>query len=259
MCAVALRRPVRTLSVASLPGARKGPFPGYVESCDPTLREHPPKGDWLYEIKADGFRIEALIDRGAVSLHSRTKVDWTERSSGIAEALKELPVRQAIIDGEAIVLGKTGLPDFQALLRKNSISDAGRLQYWAFDLLYLNGFDLRNAPYVERKRLLQDLLVDTPENIVYVEGLGGDGEQIFRHACRMGLEGVVAKRPDAPYRSGRQESWIKLKCVKSDTFPIIAFVEKLGAKPRRIASLYIGRHDGNQLRFAKHVVATPTR
>jgi bifunctional non-homologous end joining protein LigD len=251
MCAVALRRRARSQSVASTPGARRAPLPGFIEPCDPTLREQAPPGEeWLYEIKGDGYRAQVHLNEGKVTVYSRTGVNWTTQFARIAQGAAQLPARTAIIDGEAVVYGATGLPDFQALRRELGKYQTGRLVYHAFDLLYLDGFDLRDVPYVERKRLLAVLLTDAPEQIVYVDYLAGDGEQVFRHACKMGLEGVVAKRRDAPYRSGRQESWIKLKCTKSDTFPIVAFVEKLGAKPRKIASLYLGRREGDKLLYA---------
>src|SRR5207237_2911696 len=120
-------------------------------------------------------------------------------------------------------------------------------------LLYLNGRDLRSLPLLERKQALKLLLRKAPSTIVYVDYLEEIGARVFEQACRMGLEGIVAKRADAPYRSGRQDSWIKLKCVKSDTFPIVAFVEKLGARPRKIASLYVGRRDGENLVYAGKV------
>ena len=107
--------------------------------------------------------------------------------------------------------------------------------YLAFDLLYLDGRDLRQKPYVERKGELQELLTDAVEILCYVEYLEGDGEEAFRHACQLGFEGLVCKRRDSPYRSGRRDFWIKLKCKKSDDFPIVAFVEKSGARPRKIA------------------------
>ncbi|MFL4983676.1 MAG: DNA ligase D [Xanthobacteraceae bacterium] len=251
MCAVALRRRVRGLSVASVPGARRAPLPGFIAPCDPILREQAPTGDeWAYEIKADGYRAQVHLNEGKVTIYSRTGFNWTRQFASIAQAAARLQARTAIIDGEAVVYGETGLPDFQALRRELGKWKTGRLVYHAFDLLYLDGFDLRNVAYVERKRLLQTLLAGAPEQIVYVDYLEGDGEQIFRHACKMGLEGVLAKRRDAPYRSARQESWIKLKCTKSDTFPIVAFVEKLGAKPRKIASLYLGRREGDRLLYA---------
>jgi bifunctional non-homologous end joining protein LigD len=167
-----------------------------------------------------------------VTIYSSNGFDWTEQFSDIAAALKSLGAREAVIDGEAVVLGASGVPDFQALRRELG-KNSGRVRYHAFDLLYLDGFDLRNLRYVERKELLKQLLEGAPASIAYMDYLDAEPDHIFKHACRMGLEGVVAKKRDSTYRSGRTESWIKLKCVKSDNFPIVAFVEKLGAKPRK--------------------------
>jgi DNA polymerase I len=150
-------------------------------------------------------------------------------------------------------MGVNGIPDFQALRRELSQKDSKHLVYLAFDLLYLDGRDLRQKSYVERKGELQELLTDAAEILSYVEYLEGDGDEAFRHACQLGLEGLVCKRRDSPYRSGRQDFWIKLKCKKSDDFPIVAFVEKLGARPRKIASLYVGRWEGERLLYAGKV------
>jgi bifunctional non-homologous end joining protein LigD len=117
----------------------------------------------------------------------------------------------------------------------------------------LDGYDVRSVALETRKDLLQQLLADAPKTFIFVEHVRADGKEIFANACRMGLEGLIAKRADAPYRSGRQESWIKLKCKESDTFPIVAFVEKLGARPRRVASLYVGRREGDKLFYAGKV------
>jgi bifunctional non-homologous end joining protein LigD len=204
----------------------------------------------VHEIKTDGYRAQLHIRRGKVTVYSRSGYNWTEEFAPIARVAMGLASHDLVIDGEATVLGTTGLPDFQALRRELGKPDSKRLIYHAFDLLYLDGFDLRPAPLLDRKGALRKLVAGTPPGLVYVEHLDADGEVVFDHACRMHLEGVVSKRRDAPYRSGRQESWVKLKCVKSDTFPIIAFVEKLGARPRKIASLYLGRHEGGRLLYA---------
>jgi bifunctional non-homologous end joining protein LigD len=204
----------------------------------------------VYEIKADGYRAQIHARGSEVTVYSRRGLDWTAQFAAIADAAKRVEAHDFILDGEAVVYGATGRPDFQALRRELGRGHADRLRYHAFDLLWLEGHDLRQVPYLERKRLLQALLAGAPSTFIYVEYLEADGELAFQHACRMGLEGLVAKRRDSVYRSGRVESWIKLKCVRSDTFPIVAFVEKLGAKPRRIASLYIGRHEGDRLLYA---------
>jgi bifunctional non-homologous end joining protein LigD len=239
-------------SVVVIAGAKPARYPGFIAPCDPTLRERVPEGaQWLHEIKIDGYRAQVHIHAGRVRVYSRSGYNWTAQFHRIAKAAEALRNRDLIIDGEATVLGKTGLPDFQALRRELARKDSGPLTYLAFDLLYLNGYDLRGAPLVDRKRALEEVLARAPSTLTAAEYFDdGHGETILRHACRLGLEGIVSKRRDAPYRSGRQESWIKLKCTKSDTFPIVAFVEKLGARPRRIASLYLGRHEGDRLVYA---------
>jgi bifunctional non-homologous end joining protein LigD len=252
MCAVALKRRNKRDPVAAVPDAKRAPFPGFITPCDPTLRDRAPDGPgWLHEIKIDGYRAQVHIHHGRITVYSRSGYNWTDHFHQIAHAVKALSEHDLIIDGEATVFGNTGLPDFQALRRELAKRHLDRLVYLAFDLLYLDGYDLRGAPLIERKRALRDLLAKPPPKIVYVEHFEmDDGEAVYRHACKLKLEGIVSKRRDSPYRSGRQEIWLKLKCTKSDTFPIVAFVEKLGARPRKIASLYVGRHDGDRLIYA---------
>lgn len=141
-------------------------------------------------------------------------------------------------------------PDYQALERELGNPNSPKVIFYAFDLLHLNGRDIRQQPLVKRKAALEKLVKDRAPTLTYAEHLEVSGSDVFEHACRMGLEGIVSKRADAPYRSGVQTSWLKVKCIKSDTFPIVAFVEKLGAHPRRIASLYIGRWEGDRLLYA---------
>src|SRR2546421_6750314 len=188
------RRPGR------LAAARKAPMPGFIEPCDPTLHECAPVGgDWVYEIKTDGYRAQVHIRDGEVTVYSRSGYDWTEQFAPIVKAAAKLKVRDAIIDGEATVLGATGLPDFQALRRELGNPQSNRVLYHAFDLLYLDGSDLRPAPLLARKKALKSILQKVPSTLVYVDFLKTDGSRIFEHACRMGLEGIVAKRLDAPY------------------------------------------------------------
>ena len=235
---------------AQISGARKAALTGFIEPCDPTLSEQPPSGEgWVYEIEADGYRAQVHLG-SKVTVYSRRGLDWTRQFSAIADAATRLRVHDAIFDGEAVVYGTTGRPDFQALRRELGAHRSERLRYHAFDLLALDGYDLCQVPYWQRKQLLQEVLADVPETLIYVEYLEADGTQAFRSACELGLEGLVAKRRYSPYRSGRSENWIKLKCVRSETFPIVAFVEKLEAKPRRVASLYLGRHEGARLLYA---------
>src|SRR5215208_7240567 len=251
MSAVAVKRsrPTRHPS-ASMVGARQAPYPGFIVFCDPTLRQHAPAGtEWVHETKLDGYRAQVHLHDGKVRVYSREGLNWTKQFSDVAAAAKHLPAWQAIIDGEAVVPGKNGIPDFQAL-RRELDKGSGQVIYQAFDLLYLDGMDLRGAALLDRKHALQKLLAEAPPNIEYLGHFEEDGPTLYRHACALHLEGIVSKRSDSVYRSGRQESWIKVKCVKTDTFPIVAFVEKLGAKPRKVASLYVGRRIGGKLLYA---------
>jgi bifunctional non-homologous end joining protein LigD len=252
MCAVALKRSRKTRSAPAIAGAKPAPYPGFIAPCDPTLRERAPDGpDWLHEIKIDGYRAQLHVHDGTVRVFSRSGYDWTEQFGQIARAAEALSAGDLIVDGEATVLGKTGLPDFQALRRELARTHSDRLIYQAFDLLYLDGRDLRGLPLIKRKQALAQVLAGVHSKIAPAEFIDQQGgEAVFRHACELGVEGIVSKRRDAPYRSGRQEAWIKLKCTKSDTFPIVAFVEKLGARPRKIASLYVGRRDGGRVLYA---------
>jgi bifunctional non-homologous end joining protein LigD len=252
MCAVALKRRINRAPAAPVPGAKRAPFPRFITPCEPTLRERAPDGPgWLHEIKIDGYRAQVHIHHRRITVYSRSGYNWTDHFHQIAHAVRALSEHDLIIDGEATVFGNTGLPDFHALRRELARRQSDRLVYLAFDLLYLDGYDLRVAPLIERKRILQELLVKAPSKLVYVEHFEmDDGEAVYRQACKLKLEGIVSKRRDSPYRSGRQEIWLKLKCTKSDTFPIVAFVEKLGARPRKIASLYVGRREGDCLVYA---------
>lgn len=256
MCAVALGRSPRAASVTSPPLGRVAAVPaGFIEPSDPTLAERAPQGaGWLYEIKADGYRAQVHLRRGKATVYSRTGLDWSKQFRRIGAAVEKLAAREIVFDGEAVVYGTNGLPDFQAMRRATGARSSAALRYHAFDLLYLDGRDLRQVPYIERKALLAELLKGAPQDLIFVEHLEAeDGQRVFEHACKMGLEGIVAKRRDSIYRSGRTDAWLKLKFKRSDTFPIVAFVEKLGAKPRRIASLYVGRREGDQVFYAGKV------
>jgi bifunctional non-homologous end joining protein LigD len=225
----------------------------YILPLDPTSVERPPAGDdWIHEIKFDGYRAQAHKGDGHVTVFSRKGYNWTDRFGSIGELTKGLPADSAILDGEVVFIGRNGRPDFQGL-RGALGRKTGRLHYYAFDLLFLDGEDLRRKPLLERKRRLQALLRGAPEQLQYVEHMRGDSRLIVEHACKLGLEGIVSKQVETPYKSGRQESWRKSKCDLTDNFPIVAFVEKLGARPRRIASLYVGRREGDKLLYAGKV------
>jgi bifunctional non-homologous end joining protein LigD len=212
----------------------------------------PAGGSWLHEIKFDGYRAQLHLRGGKATVYSRRGYDWTEAFASIAAAAEMLPVRDAVLDGEAIVQDVRGVADFHALRRELARKRGGHLTYYAFDLLFLDGQDLRREPLIERKRKLK-AIVAKASGFLFADHLEADPKEVYARACQMGLEGIVSKRREAPYRSGRQETWVKSKCTKSGTFPIIAFVEKLGAKPRRMASFYIGRWEDGRLLYAGKV------
>ena len=225
----------------------------YIQPLDPTSVEHPPAGeDWIHEIKFDGYRAQAHKGDGRVTVFSRNGYNWTNRFGSIGELTGSLPADSAIVDGEVVFVGRNGKPDFQGL-RGALGRRTDRLHFYAFDLLFLDGEDLRGQGLLDRKQRLKALLRGTPDQLQYVEHMKGDSRLIVEHACKLGLEGIVSKQVDAPYKSGRQESWRKSKCELTDNFPIVAFVEKLGARPRRIASLYVGRREGDKLLYAGKV------
>jgi bifunctional non-homologous end joining protein LigD len=212
----------------------------YIDPLDPTSVEHPPTGDdWIHEIKFDGYRAQAHKGDGRVTVFSRRGYNWTDRFGLIGELTGRLPAESVILDGEVVFIGHNGKPDF-AGLRSALGRKSDRLHLYAFDLLFLDGKDWRGKPLLDRKRRLEALLQGAPPQLQYVEHMQGDSRLIVKHACKLGLEGIVSKQVDSPYNSGRQESWRKSKCELTDSFPIVAFVEKLGARPRRIASLYVG-------------------
>lgn len=217
-------------------------MPGFIKAQLATLKSKAPKGDqWLHEIKFDGYRIQVHIDRGRKKVFTRNGLDWTKRFSVIAGAL-DIP-GEAIIDGEVVVTheGRTNFSELQAEL---AAGRQDRLVYYAFDLLWRNG-DLRKLPQIERKQALLELLGenDIQLPILYSKHLTGDGQKMFEHAAKLSWEGIISKNATAPYRSGRNEAWLKVKCVQKGKFPVIGFIKE----PRGVAALYLGKQEGKDL------------
>jgi bifunctional non-homologous end joining protein LigD len=196
----------RYLSLAKRYDARTD---GFIDPCIPTLAAKPPSGpDWVHEIKHDGYRLIVRRDGKAVRLFTRRGHDWTDRYPAIAAVAAKLRAKSFTLDGEAAVSGADGVAVFEALHRRRAVPDA---ILYAFDLLELNGKDLRVLPLGERKAKLARLLVGSSAGIVFNEHTAEDGALVFRHACMMGLEGIVSKRLSAPYRSGPSRDWVKVK------------------------------------------------
>jgi bifunctional non-homologous end joining protein LigD len=178
----------------------------------------PPSGDgWLHEIKHDGYRAQAQFYDGAAHVYTLRGNDWAARMPTIAASITSLPVNNIILDGELVAVDAKGNALFYELpsaITAKPTRVKARLVYYAFDLLYLDGFDLCGADLADRKRVLAALLENTSgaQLIKYVDHIPGDGELVFEHVCKLGLEGIVSKRADTPYRSGRSTDWIKTKC-----------------------------------------------
>jgi bifunctional non-homologous end joining protein LigD len=246
------RSPSKTTDAVNIAGARAAAPFGFVEPSLPTLRERAPSGaDWVHEIKHDGYRVQVHVRDGTATVYTRRGYDWTARFRSIASAAAALPAHQVILDAEVTVQGESGRSDFGALEDDLGSGRTDRFVCYVFDVLYLDGFDLRTSTLLDRKGALCRLLeTASSSRLVYSEHFAVEGATIYAEACRLGVEGVVSKRLSSTYPSGRNDQWIKTKCRLSDTFPIVAFVEKLGAKPPRIAALYLARRDGDELRYA---------
>jgi bifunctional non-homologous end joining protein LigD len=224
-------------------GSQPGKHPGFVEPALATLRTKPPTGaGYLHEIKFDGYRVQAHLRGGLAQLYTRSGLNWTKRFPTIAVAVGSIPATELILDGEVISANERGAANFSALQEDLSKSRYDRMVFYAFDILYLDGFDLRAARLVERKRVLAGLLKEAGDigSLHLSEHFDEDGTMMFEKSCEMGLEGIVSKLRDAPYRSGRTEAWIKVKCVQVARYEVIGY--KNGA-----TSLYLGKRDGKNL------------
>jgi len=205
------------------------PMPDRVEPCLALLASKPPaSADWAFEVKWDGYRLAIHIAGKKVRIITRGGHDWTSRFPTIAHDALEFGVDSAIIDGEAVVLDERGASDFGALQKalggRGGKRFASEAVLYAFDLLYLNGHDLRTLGCEERRAILEDTLSIAPHcSIRMSEDIAATGASFLELACEMGLEGIIAKRRSAPYRSGRGGEWLKIKCVQSDSFIIVGY------------------------------------
>jgi len=229
------------------------PHPDYVPQLA-TLVATPPSGDeWLHEIKYDGYRIGARVRKGRVSLYTRNGNDWTAAFPEIAGAVEKLGLDDALIDGEAAIVLADGRTSFQAMQNAGDPGKRGTLVYFVFDLLRLNGESLDTLPLDERKARLKKLVgARKTGRIRFSEHIDGNGDAFFKEACRAGLEGIISKRRDQPYRAGRHGGWVKTKCVQRQEFVIGGFTDPEGMRAG-LGALLIGYYEGERLIFSGKV------
>jgi bifunctional non-homologous end joining protein LigD len=211
-----------------------------------TLSAEAPAGDgWVHEIKYDGYRLLAYVTGNIVRLLTRNRKDWTDRFEPVVRDLTSLGLGHAILDGEVAVELADGTTSFQAL--QNALRDPtrGQLQFWAFDLLFLNGTDLRSKPLLERKQTLRKLLAaQAAGTLRYSDHIVGHGPAFLARACSHGLEGIISKRASAPYRGGRGGDWLKVKCIREQEFVVGGYTEPEGSR-QGLGALHVGAYDGD--------------
>jgi bifunctional non-homologous end joining protein LigD len=225
----------------------KAPFPGFIAPALASKIEKVPSGDrWLHEIKFDGYRVQLRIANDDIKVFTRRGYDWTNRFRKVAGDAYLINAGSAIIDGEVVVPAADGTTDF-SVLQNELKGKSTRIVLVAFDLLYLNGRDLRKLPLVERKAVLKKLIEKTP--IQFSENFELDGREMLRHACRVGLEGVVSKVRDSRYPSDRTNDWVKVTCAQRETLQIAGFA----LDGTKWDGIYVGREKAGQLVYAGKV------
>ena len=241
--------------------AAQARLPDFVPPSLATMRDAPPRGkEWLHEIKYDGYRIEARLDRGKVRLLTRNEQDWTHRFKAIAAAVATLPAETALLDGELVVEDDNGVSSFSLLQIDLKAGRGDRLVYYVFDLLFLDGRDLTGEPLTARKVALERLLETAGKTgrIRFTEYLEEDGATVFKHARDMHLEGIISKRKDAPYRPGRSDNFVKTKTHDEQEF-IVAGFSPASALPHAVGALTVAVREDGELRYAGRVGTGYTR
>jgi len=225
----------------------KAPFPGFIDPALASSIDKVPRGDrWVHEIKFDGYRVQLHIANDTAKVFTRRGNDWTKRFKKIAGDAFLISAGSAIIDGEIVVPTADGTSDF-SVLQNQLRGKSDKIVMVAFDLLYLNGYDLRKPPLTERKALLKKLIAKTA--IQFSESFDVDGREMFAHACSIGLEGVVSKVRDSRYTSSRGNDWGKKTCAQRETLPIAGFA----LDGNKWDGIYIGRRKGKDLIYAGKV------
>jgi bifunctional non-homologous end joining protein LigD len=251
------RLPITAKDLAKLPGARRAKLPADFKPQLATLASRVPEGDgWLHELKFDGYRMLAIVEKGKVRLVTRRGNDWTHRFRPVADALKRLELTAAILDGEVVSLDNQGISNFQQLQNSMKSGNPDSLVYYAFDVPYLLGFDLTKTQLAERKEVLARLLLSArSENdgtVRYSDHIRGRGDDVLQHACRGAMEGIICKRADSAYQQYRSSAWLKVKCLKQQEFVIGGYSKPEGSRVG-FGALLLGYYENGDLIYAGRV------
>jgi bifunctional non-homologous end joining protein LigD len=244
-----------TRPLASLAGARKGPMPRNPKPQLATVADKAPEGpDWLHEIKYDGYRLLAHVERGKAQLITRGGLDWTAKFPALARRLGELQLDSALIDGEIVHLEPNGTTSFSGLQDAISSGNTDALNFFAFDLLYCDGWDLTGAALEDRKAILAGIIPPQAQGMLrYSDHQRDHGPAILRQASSFGVEGIVSKRRADPYRPGRGRSWLKIKCRNREEFVVVGFTDPEGSR-EGFGAFLVGYYDpAGGLRYAGRV------
>ncbi|MFP5384671.1 MAG: DNA ligase D [Bacteriovoracia bacterium] len=229
-------------------------WPGFIEPQLPRLVSSVPQegGQWVHEMKLDGYRMQAHLKNGIALLFTRRGLDWSNKFPHLLNSLQDLPVTNAILDGEIVALDKGGKPDFQNLQNSMKKKKDTHLRYYIFDLLFLNGRDLRKEPLLERKRLLEEVMERSSEFLVYSEHMSENGEAFYKVSCEHKLEGIVSKLADSPYYSGRNDLWAKTKCTMRQEFVIGGWTRPQGSRAG-LGALLLGVYEKDKFKYVGKV------
>lgn len=221
-----------------------------------TLVSHAPEGEqWLSELKYDGYRALTRFHQGKVQMLTRNSHDWSAKWPTLVKALKELPIESAWLDGEVVALEADGSISFQALQNAMRLGKEAKLAYFVFDLMYLNGHDLSALPLQQRKTLLHTLFenMDASGPLHYSDHVAGHAQEVYKHACMHGLEGIVVKHADSPYSQQRTADWVKVKCGQRQEFVVAGYTDPAGSRDQ-FGALLLGVYDGQgKLQYAGRV------
>jgi DNA ligase D-like protein (predicted ligase) len=243
-----------TRSLARNRRAEATALPSWIKPQLTKLVDQPPEGpEGLHEIKFDGYRMHARLDRGSVCLLTRTGLDWTYKYPAIATAVASLGASQAYLDGELCGVGPDGLTSFSMIQLASDAGKAAGLVFFLFDLLYLDGDDVSAGPLQERKARLAVLLKNMSSPLQYSDHQAGHGRAFFEKACALSVEGIVSKRADASYTPGNRGLWRKVKCLHREEFVVVGWTDPEGARPWLGALLLAYYDPGGRLVYAGRV------